>query len=444
MTQLKLSLKTSPTVTPWLKNVTSLLNLTAQNLTAEVQTQINQNPFLCWENEMQDPLAFPTDPSMEDYEEDLRFQNFDVPVERVYQKTIPSMHFQDPFETMIHRPSPLAHIEMMLYAQFPHAPSQDIALRLFSFLDSYGFIEKTWSSHFTKNEIPLAKTILAQMQTWDPLGIFSQSIHDFFKIQVANDPQSPLYAMDLIPTLHNKKMFLHQCKKFNLSLIQAQNVRNYLGRLHRRPFYDSSPGFIFPEILITQEKNFFKASLNPAAFPKIALNFDYYHCVNSKKLPKKDHHFIQNNLAQARNFIHLLHQREKTILKISQTIVNVQKKFFFNKTLEPLILKDISQSTGYNESTISRAINEKYLQYEGNIFPLKHFFSHSHGSDSYYNIQQFIQSLIKKETFPLSDRMLCTLLKNHDIHVARRTIAKYREELRIPSSRQRSLKKDLV
>ena len=153
--------------------------------------------------------------------------------------------------------------------------------------------------------------------------------------------------------------------------------------------------------------------------------------------------FVKDNIEKANNFISALSQREATLLKTMTVIMNLQKEYFLSgdeSTLKPMILKDVSSLTGLDVSTISRVSNSKYVQTFFGTIPVKHLFSEAVNENvSSKEIKKALQELVDKEdkNNPLSDNQIGEILKSKGYKLARRTIAKYREQLNIPAAQQR-------
>ena len=202
---------------------------------------------------------------------------------------------------------------------------------------------------------------------------------------------------------------------------------------------------MLPDVVVRKHNGLWQVELNPATLPKVRLNSVYAGWVNTAK-ESADRDFMRNNLQEARWFLKSLQTRHDTLLKVATQIVEVQQAFFEHgpEAMKPLILADIAQQVDLHESTISRGTNRKYLVSPRGLFELKYFFSSHVGTQSGGEVSSTaIRALIQKLTAdenprkPLSDNKIATLLKEQNINVARRTVAKYRESLSIPPSNER-------
>ena len=201
---------------------------------------------------------------------------------------------------------------------------------------------------------------------------------------------------------------------------------------------------MLPDVVV-KYNGLWQVELNQLTLLKVRLNSVYAGWVNTAK-ESADRDFMRNNLQEARWFLKSLQTRHDTLLKVATQIVEVQQAFFEHgpEAMKPLILADIAQQVDLHESTISRVTNRKYLVSPRGLFELKYFFSSHVGTQSGGEVSSTaIRALIQKLTAdenprkPLSDNKIATLLKEQNINVARRTVAKYRESLSIPPSNER-------
>jgi len=203
--------------------------------------------------------------------------------------------------------------------------------------------------------------------------------------------------------------------------------------------------YITPDIFVKRVNGFWRVELNPDIAPKLRINPAYAGLAN-QSTSESDKSYVRDNLQEARWFMKSLQSRNETLLKVASKIVEHQRQFLEvgEEAMRPLILADIAQQIEMHESTISRATTRKYMHTPRGVYELKYFFS-SHvataegGECSSTAIKALIKKLVQSENTkkPLSDSKLCTLLKDQGVIVARRTVAKYREQLNIPPSNER-------
>ena len=225
--------------------------------------------------------------------------------------------------------------------------------------------------------------------------------------------------------------------RVGIDLIQEMNPRPGNGITGEQTEY------ITPDVIVRKVKDHWLVELNPAIAPKLQIN-SHYSGMIKRRDSSEVNTYLKDQLTEARWFINSLHSRNDTMVKVSTAIVARQQDFFEHGAarMKAMVLHDIAEDVGMHESTISRVTNRKYMHTPMGIFELKYFFS-SHvstsdgGTASATALQARIKALISVETKPLSDSKLANLLKEEGVNIARRTVAKYREAMRIPPSNER-------
>lgn len=299
-------------------------------------------------------------------------------------------------------------------------------------------------------------SVLNYIQRLDPVGIGTRSLSECLAIQLqVHHPHDPLIrrASKLMieqPNLLEPKQHTAFKQALNLSSKRFEQFLQQLKTLNPRPanaFIQETIEYIEPDVYVKKVNGEWKVSLNANMTHSLSIN-DHYADLLTEKGKKSDLKYLKEHLKQANWFIHSLENRNQTILKVSQAIIEQQTAFlqYGAQAMKPMILKDIAERLEMHESSISRATNRKYIHTPKGIFELKYFFSSQVSTDtgshcSSTAIQSMIKSMIEQENAkkPLSDHKLTTLLQNQGIKVARRTVAKYREALNIPASHERKV-----
>lgn len=308
-----------------------------------------------------------------------------------------------------------------------------------------------------------AEKILHEIQKLEPVGIGARSLQECLLVQIMNSSYDPYYSYlaEKILSEHfedfvNKRFETIQ-KDMNLSketlrttidLIQKLNPKPGEGNIDSEEMNQITPDFIIEKI----EDNYI-VTLNDRSVPSVTVSKTYLEMLNSNKRKRKiserekeTHKFLREKFESAKWFIASLQQRRNTLMKIMQAILEKQYEFFENgpKFLKPMIYKDIADEIGMDISTISRVVNGKYVQSPQGIHELKYFFSEGLKTDSGEEVSnKHIKELIKEicenepKNAPYSDDKIASILQERGFHVARRTIAKYREALKIPVARLR-------
>ena len=245
------------------------------------------------------------------------------------------------------------------------------------------------------------------------------------------------------------KRFDRLLKKLNLEKRQLEEAIAVITSLDPHPgdvFVDEGGHYISPDFVVTYENGALTAVLNDRSSLSVRVSDDYREVLSKRKVPKEDRQFMRQKLQRANEFATALQIRRQTLLKVMEALLVAQARFFIDgpRYLQPLVMKSIAEQTGYDISTISRAVNGKYVQTRFGVFELKYFFSGALSNDegeelSSRIIKQQLRELIEAENSaePLSDDRLGELLGEKGVKIARRTVAKYREQMQIPVARLR-------
>ncbi len=295
--------------------------------------------------------------------------------------------------------------------------------------------------------------VLAEIQKFDPPGIGARNLQECLLIQLLQ--QKPVNELavkmirDYFEDFKNKR-FEKLAKDLEISMDDIKKVIEQIIKLNPKPgegylSYDNN--YIVPDIEVRKEDGEFKISMHDWNIPHLRINNEYRKMMlDRKKSNKETRDFIRQRLESARWLINSIHQRRATIIRTMEAIIEKQHDFFeFGpEYLKPMILKDIAEEINMDISTISRVTNGKYVQTEWGVFELKAFFSEKYTTDegedvSNKKIKALIKTIIEKEPAnrPYNDQKISVMLKAKGYPVARRTVAKYREQMSIPVSRLR-------
>jgi len=309
-----------------------------------------------------------------------------------------------------------------------------------------------------------AEALLKRIQLFDPLGIASRNLQECLLIQIRNgkeiDPYYKYIAEKMLVEFYDdftKRRFDILKQKMNLTdetlretvnLIQSMNPKPGEGNIDSERMNQISPDFIIEKV-----ENDYIITLNDKSMPSVTISKQYLEMFESNRRrskkssrEKETYKFLREKFESAKWFIACIQQRRDTLMKIMQAIFTRQYEFFEKgpKALRPMIYKDIAQEINMDISTISRVVNGKYVQSPQGIHELKYFFSEGLATDngdevSNKHIKERLKEIIDKEDKrkPFSDDKLAELLNDEGIHIARRTVAKYREQLRLPVARLR-------
>jgi RNA polymerase sigma-54 factor len=308
-----------------------------------------------------------------------------------------------------------------------------------------------------------AEKVLNMIQTLDPVGIAARNLQDCLLIQIRNSSYDPYYSYLAEKVLYehyhdfvNKRFDAIQTKmdltretlKTCLAIIHKLNPKPGAGAIESDEANQVTPDFMIEKV----EENYI-ITLNDRSVPSVTISTTYLEMIESKKRKRKisprekeTHQFLREKFESAKWFIASIQQRRETLMKIMRSILEKQYQFFENgpKFLRPMIYKDIADEIMMDISTISRVVNGKYVQSPMGIHELKYFFSEGLSTDAGSEVSnKHIRILIKEicdsesKNKPYSDEKIAKILVAKGIHIARRTVAKYREQLQIPVARLR-------
>ncbi|MDQ5767430.1 RNA polymerase factor sigma-54 [Thiothrix subterranea] len=297
------------------------------------------------------------------------------------------------------------------------------------------------------------EVVLKFIQQLDPLGVGARNLRECLLIQLAHLPESRLLfkARHLVEKhldLMERRDYKEISKRLKIEQGELEEILLLLRSLQPRPgsaYSATAADYIVPDAYVRKIKGDWVVSLNAQVTPNLQVN-QYYADMLGQVKNERDSTYFKSNLQQARWLIRSVESRNSTLLGVAKAIVERQSAFmqYGEQAMKPLILRDIAEELEMHESTISRVTTNKYLYTPRGIFEFKYFFSSQVDTDtgsscSSTAIRAMLKKLINEENqgSPLSDNQLTALLNQQGINVARRTVAKYREAMSIPSSHDR-------
>ena len=298
------------------------------------------------------------------------------------------------------------------------------------------------------------EAVLREVQSLDPPGVAARSLQECLALQLRQLPPDTEWrdAALMVVTEHLQllasKNVGQLVTELGLGKHEIQCVIELIRSLSPRPgaAVDSSAAeYVIPDVFVRKENGAWKVELNPDAFPKLRINSRYANLIRRAD-DSPDNHTLKHHLQEARWFIKSLQNRGETLLKTATCIVERQRAFLEHgeEAMKPMVLADVAHTIGMHESTISRVTTRKYMHTPRGLFELKYFFSShvrtvSGAEASSTAIRAVLRKLIASEdpARPLSDQKLKEVLSGQGIRIARRTVAKYREAMAIPSSTER-------
>lgn len=474
-----LKVANSLSLTPQLQQAIRLLQLSSLELEQEIQIQLDSNPLLekIEEESLTESLAALENKESDDLTTELNADHLpddlsvDTEWDDVYthQSTaLATPEFEEREDNRQVQLSLKEHILEQVNLLHFSKIDQLIAYCIVDALDDKGFLdaeieEIILAAQQLLSEMDIEEEIeedevlvvLKHIQRLDPLGIGSRNLAECLKVQLEFLPKDVEYLNEAKNLLQYYELLIANdlnklLKQTGLTKDQLKFAINLLKTLKPYPGMDfdrQESDYQIPDVVVSKKDLHWQVQLNPDVLPKLRIN-SFYSSMIRRADQSEDNLYLRNQMLEAKNFIKSIDERHKTLLKVASCIVEHQKAFLEigPEAMKPLVLRDVAEEVELHESTVSRVTTNKYMLTPRGLFELKYFFS-SHvgttagGEASSTAIRAMIKKLVANENprKPLSDNVIATLLKDEGIEVARRTVAKYRESLHIPSSSERKV-----
>jgi len=477
---LQLKFSQQLTMTPQLQQAIKLLQLSTLDLQQEIQEALDANPLLEVEDdfscntesldESQDKESASSD-SISSHEA-LESENVsdDLPLDSTWDEYYSASSAPAPMintvggdDDTVYQGETTENIQDHLLWQVDLTPFSDtdraIAFAIIDSIDDSGYLTTTTEEileavDIEDVELDEVECVLKRIQMFDPVGSGSRNVQECLLIQLRQFDQDTPYlaeAKDIITEYSDllaAKDYRTLMRKTRLKEQELREVVLLLQTLNPRPgsvIQTEAPSYIIPDVSVVKKNGRWIVELNPDSLPKLNIN-QQYAALSKNSRNSADSQFVKSHMQEAKWFIKSLESRNDTLLKVANCIVQQQIGFFEHgpEMMKPMVLNDVAEMVDMHESTISRVTTQKYMHTPRGIFELKYFFSshvatESGGECSSTAIRALIKKLVAAENTvkPLSDNKIAEVLADQGIKVARRTIAKYRESLNIPSSSQR-------
>lgn len=329
-----------------------------------------------------------------------------------------------------------------------------IAEMIIGNIDENGYLkasldELSFSTNVPKEEI---ESVLKVIQTFHPPGIGARDLRECLLIQLEQAGKKDSLEYKIVSDcLHDlaKHRFSEIAKKLNVEVEDVQEAAEKISQLEPKPgrvFFSENYIYIVPEVFVQKVGDEFVVSLNNEHIPHLRISNAYKDLMSDPNTSPQDKEYIKAKITAGKNFIKAIHHRQETILNIAREIVNRQREFMEKGVayLKPLTMSEIAKAVGVHETTVSRTVSGKYMKTPQGIYEMKYFFSSgiqtADGQNvSNKSIKEMIADLFKNEdpTKPYSDQDIVRILAQKGIVIARRTVAKYRTELKILPSNLR-------
>lgn len=434
-------------MTPELRQSITILQYSAIELIDFLREQANDNPLL----ELEEPEIIKR---VERNSSNVNKDGWEESESGSYNDyTITKEDYVNPIDYYVDHQMTLQKY-VLEQIQFLHLSQSEEKLLHFLIgnLDENGYMEATYEMLPPNLTVSLEEweqgiTILHQLE---PSGVGARSLEECLLIQLRHTEWQDSLCEQVI-RFHladlAAKRYQKMASKLKVKVDEIQQVADFIKGLQPKPgitFHSQDAKYIIPDVFVEQiEAGVFIVQVNDRIIPRIHLNKEYKDLMKEKEEAKS---FLEHRLIQLNWLVKSLEQRKRTILRVTEAIIEAQKEFFEEgeSYLKPLTLKEVAQKVQVHESTVSRATNQKYVQTPRGVFELKYFFanrlSSSNGEDTSTDyVKQLVKQIVdgEKKAKPYSDQKIVHLLKENNVDIARRTVAKYRDELGILSSTQR-------
>ncbi|MEJ2085491.1 MAG: RNA polymerase factor sigma-54 [Acidobacteriota bacterium] len=478
----KLSLKLAQklVMTPSLQQAIKLLQMTRMELQNVVSQELVENPVLEEGDETYEAEAAEdstdqkekekTDSEELDHEESMN----DIDLEAYFNDYLEGSTGPSVFEareapplenTLTREPDLYDHLLWQLHLTELEPRQREIAELIIGNLDPEGFLvadldeicqmgrQEGSGEPYTDDEVEQA---LKLVQSFDPPGIACGNLQEslLHQLDAQGEPEDSLTRRVIKECweLFLKRQFQTIAKDFGVKLADLEPVVERIKSLELRPgrkFSSERTHYVEPDVYITKVSDKYVIVLNDDGMPRLRISKAYRNMLRKMKANRQQgdaRQFIKEKLRSALWLIKSLDQRQRTIYKVADSIVRHQQSFFERgiEYLRPMVLRDVADDIGMHESTVSRVVSNKYMHTPRGLYPMKFFFhsgiDREYGADiSSLTVKRKIENLIREEDNkrPLSDSELTRVLQREGINIARRTVAKYRDELGIPSSTNR-------
>ena len=346
-------------------------------------------------------------------------------------------------DTLSEAPSLAAHLEEQVRRSALPARVEEAALELVQHLDERGYFADAPADIAAQNgwsRSTLAKALQA-VQDLDPAGVGAADLRESLMLQLRREGEEQTLAMQLLQN-HWSQLVQHRYAEAARALGESEmavaGAARRIAQLNPDPgsaFSRESTSIITPDVLVTRKGDDLEVTLTEANIPRLGISAEYREMMAEQADKPEVRRYLSRCFSEGRELIKAIAQRQQTILQVAQDIVQHQRAFFLNgpSALLPLKMEQIADTTGLHVSTISRAVNGKFLKCGFGVFELRHFFTTALDGVSPEAVQSRLRELIAAEDprHPLSDAKLEQLLAAEGITIARRTIAKYRDLLHI-------------
>ncbi|MFP4474262.1 MAG: RNA polymerase factor sigma-54 [Desulfatibacillaceae bacterium] len=458
-------------MTPQLQMAIKLLQLSRLELLDVIHQEMEQNSALeevqeTAQTEEVEEAASPEEPLQEvtmeesSVPDDVDWSNYMDEYSAPGQVNFESEDRELPqYESFVARKQSLGeHLLWQLMLRFSDAREQEVGEMIIGNLNRDGYLEASTEeiANVCDCGISVVEKVLSQMQMFDPIGVCARNLPECLNIQIRHlgldNSIVPAIINDHLNNLQNRnfKAIAQALRVPMEEVVSAVRIIQQLEPKPGREFSDEETQYISPDIYVYKVGDDYEIVLNDDGLPKLHVSNFYKKALRKDaNLSEETRNYVQTKLRSAAWLIRSIHQRQRTIYRVMESIVKFQRPFLDKGIahLKPMVLRDVAEDIEMHESTISRVTTNKYAHTPQGTFELKYFFNSSinrvHGEAiASASVKEKILQIIKSENpaKPYSDDKIASLLEKENIKIARRTVAKYREMLNVlPSSKRKQI-----
>jgi RNA polymerase sigma-54 factor len=464
-------------ITPQLQQAIRLLQLTRLELVDMISQEMKENPLLEEEEEERE-LAEGESPVTEqeeretsaepehtpevkgngegadefDWENYLENSNL-IPFQR---QSSPDGDERPSFENFLTKRTTLTdHLHWQLQLSHFTEEEHEVGTWIIGNLDEDGYLKISLEDVCSETNLPMemVERVLRKIQQFDPAGVAARDLKECLLTQLEQMSPRDSLAGKIVSehlSLLKNRNYPAIAKRIGVSPDRVNRAASLISKLDPKPGKAFGGGVIqgiTPDVYVYKLEGDYVISLNDEGVPRLKINSLYRNILNGSRLAMEgDRKYIQEKLRSALWLIRSIHQRQRTIYKVTKSIVKFQREFLDKgiQSLKPLVLRDVAEDIQMHESTISRVTHNKYVHTPQGIYELKYFFNAGITSTqgetmASESVKSLVREIIAKEDpkKPYSDEKLVQILQRMHIHIARRTVSKYREMMKILSSNER-------
>ena len=461
-------------LTPQLQQAIKLLQLPYLELSQFLNQELIENPVL---EELEESDEIPIEESTSEERESLEIEeaheDTEAPLEKLMKLSVdeyfeergfdgrdlgyfnPGTESPPSFEQFITKKSNL-YDHLLWQLRLSNSPEsiRKIGEIIIGNLDENGYLRASIEEieEETKTQRETVEDALSLIQSFDPIGVGARNIIECLLLQLnALNLQGTLAEKIIMNNMDElgKKKYAQIAQRYNLPIKDIMAAVKVIDGLEPKPgrnFFNPETNYIVPDVYLIKTADGYQIVLNDEGLPRLRINSLYKKLIHQNNaVSKEDKQFLVEKLRSAVGLIKSLEQRDKTIYRVTDSLLDLQREFFDKgvEYLKPLTLREVASGLNLHESTISRVTSNKYISCTHGIFSFRFLFSSalhsSMGSVSSKSVKNSLKKIVAEEDSrkPLSDQHIAEILKENGIIIARRTVAKYREELGIPSQTHR-------